>query len=173
MTLFWFFGYKSRTKPKKLKIFAFPECLYMSWPGTRGISKSLENFGDQIPCLTPTRRLKFFLPSFTNLCSTYWTVFSLKHDSSTVFLVFSAQLSALKHFDLIVMFFSANIIQFCNQNVWDYQQVSIFYFFCCMQQGVTRTFFRNCISAANLYSSIRAFDWFSYKSLLWSQRPEN
>ena len=61
MTRFWFFGYKSRTKPKKLKIFAFPECLHMSWPGTRGISKSLENFGDQIPCLTPTRRLKIHL----------------------------------------------------------------------------------------------------------------
>ena len=54
MTRFWFFGYKSRTKPKKLKIFAFPECLYMSWPGTSKKIFSFRWFGDQICCLTPT-----------------------------------------------------------------------------------------------------------------------
>ena len=45
LTCFWFFGYKSHTKRKKLKIFAFPECLYMSWPGT---SKKFFRSGDLV-----------------------------------------------------------------------------------------------------------------------------
>ena len=53
-----FFGFLAIKVIPNQKIFAFPECLFMSWPGTRGISKSLVNVGDHIICLMLSPCLK-------------------------------------------------------------------------------------------------------------------
>ena len=59
--LFWsFFCYNFGTRPKKSKIFAFPEQLYISRPGTRGISKTLVTYCDHIDYLKLSNCLKKF-----------------------------------------------------------------------------------------------------------------
>ena len=55
-----FFCYNFGTRPKKSKIFAFPESSYMSRPGTRGISKTLFTSCDHIDCLKLSNCLKFW-----------------------------------------------------------------------------------------------------------------
>ena len=105
--------------------------------------------------------------------------FSLSKNSAKL-----SQKIPLKYVDLSIVLNLTTFTHLCNQNGWDCQLLSAkLNFSKCRLISATRFFLRIYVNVTKFIPkvdkcfqkshSIRAFDWFTYNSLFWSQRAED